>query len=155
MKRICLSLAAILSVAAAASATAAPQRRAARAHASAATKVLLRHTSLGSILTSSSGFTLYVFTRDHGDHNSCASVKGCEQVWPALTSSGKPSAGSGVRSSLLGTIKLSGGRTQVTYDGHPLYRYSGDTRPGQTDYVGVSFFGGAWDAINSAGHFIH
>jgi predicted lipoprotein with Yx(FWY)xxD motif len=60
-----------------------------------------------------------------------------------------------VHSSLLGTIKLSGGRTQVTYDGHPLYLYRGDTRPGQTDYVGVSFFGGSWDAINSAGHFIH
>jgi predicted lipoprotein with Yx(FWY)xxD motif len=57
-----------------------------------------------------------------------------------------------VKASSLSTIKLPGGASQVTYAGHPLYLYSGDSGPGETDYVGVSAFGGDWDAINAAGH---
>jgi predicted lipoprotein with Yx(FWY)xxD motif len=57
-----------------------------------------------------------------------------------------------VKSSLLSTIKLPGGASQVTYAGHPLYLYSSETGPGETGYVGVHAFGGDWDAINAAGH---
>jgi predicted lipoprotein with Yx(FWY)xxD motif len=57
-----------------------------------------------------------------------------------------------VRASLLSTIKLSGGANQVTYAGHPLYLYKGDSEPGDTSYVGQSSFGGTWHAINAAGH---
>lgn len=153
MKRIYLPLAGIVFLAAAAS-PAALAHSPARARSASAVSVELRHTSLGTILTSGSGFTVYAFTRDHGDRNSCAGVHGCEQVWPALQTHGVPGGGSGVQKSLLGTIKLSGGRTQVTYAGHPLYLYRGDSGPGQTDYVGVSEFGGNWDAINSAGHLV-
>jgi predicted lipoprotein with Yx(FWY)xxD motif len=121
------------------------------AHASRAAKVGLRHTRVGTILVSSSGRTLYEFTRDRPRANSCVKIRECPQLWPALQSSGKPLAGPGVRSSLLSTIKLPGGASQVTYAGHALYLYSGDSGPGQTSYVGELAFGGRWYAIDAAG----
>lgn len=121
------------------------------AGASRATVVSLRHTSLGKILVNSSGHTLYEFTRDRGGKDSCASVHGCTQAWPPLLASGTPSAGSGVKASLLSTTKLANGSRQVTYAGHPLYTYSNDTGPGETSYVGVSSFGGSWYALNASG----
>lgn len=126
--------------------------RAANAQASRSAKVGLRRTSLGPILVSSSGHTLYEFTRDHPHGNSCVKISGCSEIWPALTSSGKPSAGPGVRASLLSTIKLPGGARQVTYASHALYLYSADSGPGETSYVGEKAFGGIWYAVNSAGH---
>ena len=116
-----------------------------------AATVDLRHTAVGTILTSSSGFTLYEFTRDHGAHNSCLAVKGCAAAWPALETSGTPTAGPGVESSLLSTTRLPAGARQVTYAGHPLYLFAGDEKPGATSYVGVNEFGGAWDAVSAHG----
>jgi len=92
MKRIKILLAGALA-AVAGGTVAANAQAGASAHASRATEVLLRHTSLGSILETSSGFTLYEFTRDHGSVDSCVKVHGCAQAWPALTTSGQPSAG--------------------------------------------------------------
>lgn len=124
----------------------------ASAQASRAIKVNLRHTSLGAILVSSSGHTLYEFTKDRARSNSCVKISGCSEIWPALTSKGKPTAGPGVRASLLSTITLPGGSKQVTYAGHALYLYSADSGPGETSYVGEKAFGGTWYAINAAGH---
>jgi predicted lipoprotein with Yx(FWY)xxD motif len=62
----------------------------------------------------------------------------------------KPVAGNGVKASLIGTIKL-GSKRQLTYAGHPLYTYVGDSGPGSTSYVGIKQFGGAWYALNAAG----
>ena len=158
MKRIPLLLAALLVAAASGSSIASAHGGAstapgagAKADAASATEVVLRHTSLGSILTTSSGFTLYEFTRDHGSEDSCVKVRGCAQAWPALTTSGQPSAGSGVKASLLSSIRIAGGAKQVTYAGHPLYTYVADSR-GSTDYVGVSAFGGYWYALSASGH---
>jgi predicted lipoprotein with Yx(FWY)xxD motif len=114
-------------------------------------KIELRSTSLGKVLANGRGFTLYVFSRDGKNKDKCVMASGCKQVWPASTTHGKPSASGGVKASLLGTIKLSGGVHQVTYAGHPLYTYSGDSGPGQTDYVGAQQFGGTWRAVNSSG----
>jgi predicted lipoprotein with Yx(FWY)xxD motif len=146
MKRIYVSLAVALASASGAATVASAQSNRSAAHSSAAATVQLRHTSLGSILVSSSGRTLYEFTRDHGNKNSCVAISGCSAAWPSLKASGRPTAGSGVKASLLST---SGG--QVTYAGHPLYTYSGDSGPGETSYVGVKAFGGAWYAINASG----
>jgi predicted lipoprotein with Yx(FWY)xxD motif len=144
-------LAGLFAIAASAFAIASAQAGASSAHAARTVEVELHHTSLGEVLASASGFTLYEFTKDHAGSDSCAKTSGCLKVWPALQSSGKPKAGAGVRASLLSTIKLSGGASQVTYAGHPLYLYSGDSKPGETSYVGVSEFGGWWYAVNAAG----
>jgi predicted lipoprotein with Yx(FWY)xxD motif len=152
MKRISILLTAFLACTAGASALASVPTGMATAHASRTVKVELRHTGLGEILSTSSGFTVYEFTRDRGEKNSCVTVSGCSRVWPALQTSGKPTAGAGVKASLLSTIKLPGGGRQVAYAGHPLYLYSAEGGPGETGYVGVKAFGGNWEAINAAGH---
>jgi predicted lipoprotein with Yx(FWY)xxD motif len=111
----------------------------------------LRRTGVGTILVNARGFTLYAFTRDARNRDVCVKIQGCPGAWPAVTTGGWPIAGRGVHSRLIGTITLKGGVRQVTYAGHPLYTYVGDSGPGQTFYVGVSAFGGSWPAVNAAG----
>jgi predicted lipoprotein with Yx(FWY)xxD motif len=122
----------------------------ARTAAAAAATVKVASTSLGKILVSRSGFTLYMFTHDKRGKDSCVMMAGCASAWPPYTLKGKPAAGPGVKRSLLGTTKISG-KEQLTYDGHPLYTYSGDTGRAATDYVGARAFGGTWYAISTAG----
>jgi predicted lipoprotein with Yx(FWY)xxD motif len=152
MQRTYVFWAVVLAGTACASAAASAQGGLPVAHSSRVAKVELRHTRLGNILATSSGFTLYEFTRDHAHKNSCVNISGCPETWPALKTSGKPKASSGVRASLLSTITLPGGAKQVTYAGHPLYLYSADSGPGETSYVGEKAFGGVWYAINASGH---
>ncbi|MGA9284011.1 MAG: hypothetical protein WBV85_01060 [Solirubrobacteraceae bacterium] len=147
MKRTYVFLAVALATAVSATTLASAQRDLPAAQSSRAATVQLRHTSLGSILVNSSGRTLYEFTRDHGNKNSCVAISGCSEVWPSLKASGRPTAGSGIRASLLSTT----GGHQVTYAGHPLYTYSGDSGPGKTSYVGFKSFGGTWYAISATG----
>jgi predicted lipoprotein with Yx(FWY)xxD motif len=147
MKRTYVFLAVALAIAASAVTVASAQSNHPAANASHTATVGLRHTKLGSILVSSSGRTLYEFTKDRGNKNSCAAISGCSAVWPSLKASGRPTAGSGVKASLLSTTS----GHQVTYAGHPLYTYSGDSGPGDTFYVGAKSFGGTWYAINASG----
>lgn len=147
MKRTYVFLAAVLVSAASAAVVASAQRSLPAAHSSRAATMQLHHTNLGSILVSSSGRTLYEFTRDHANKNSCTPISGCSAVWPSLKASGRPTAGSGIKASRLSTTS----GHQVTYAGHPLYTYSGDSGPGKTSYVGVKMFGGTWYAINASG----
>lgn len=119
------------------------------------TTLKLTHASVGQILVDSRGFTVYQFTADHPNTDSCVKVTGCTSAWPPLTVSGQPTAGSGVKKSLLGTIKLPNGRHQVTYAGHPLYTYSLDSSPASTSYIGISAFGGTWLAVSATGSAVH
>jgi len=151
MKRAHLLLAGLLAGAAASSAAAGAQAPQGTAHAAKAAKLQVRSTSLGKILVNSQGFTVYRFTKDARNKDTCVTTSGCSEVWPPLTTSGRPIAGAGVKASLLSTIKLTGGRRQVTYAGHALYLYKPATERGETSYVGVTSFGGTWDAVNSAG----
>lgn len=158
MNRIYLPQRAVLATIAIAIATATfaagvvvPASAAPSAHAARAQKLLLRHTSLGNILVDASGFTLYRFSKDTQAKNTCLTVKECSTTWPALTSSGQPTAGPGVKSSLISTIKLSGGTRQVTYAGHPLYRYAAAGERAETGYAGVKQFGGTWLALSASG----
>ncbi len=144
------ALAALTTASSLASAT--PARH--TADAARATKVGLRHTSHGTILVTSSGFTLYRFTRDTRNKDTCAKVSECLPNWPALRTSGKPAAGPGVKASLLGTISLPGGGKQVTYAGHPLYTYAAASERGETVYIGAMAFGGTWDAVNASGNLV-
>jgi predicted lipoprotein with Yx(FWY)xxD motif len=132
-------------------ATGAAQRAGVNASAARTPTVRLQQTGLGEILVDSSGHTLYLFTRDHHDKDSCARVSGCLETWPALTTTRKPVAGAHVRASLLGTIKLHGRVRQVTYAGHPLYTYALDFTGRSTFNIGSTEYGGEWLAVNAAG----
>ena len=106
-------------------------------------------TKLGMVLVDGSGRTLYLFEKDQPDQSACAGA--CAAAWPVDNSSGTPKAGSGVKASLLGTIKRSDNTTQVTYNHHPLYYYSGDSQAGQQNGQGLNAFGAAWFVVAPAG----
>jgi predicted lipoprotein with Yx(FWY)xxD motif len=106
--------------------------------------------SLGSILVNSSGRTLYLFKADVGDKSACTGA--CATAWPPLAATGKPTAGSGLTASKLGTITRSDGTQQVTYNGHPLYLFSGDQKPGDVTGQGVTAFGASWFALTPSGN---
>ena len=118
------------------------------ASGSAAT-VGIASTDLGKVLVDSQGRTLYLFAKDKGTMSTCSGT--CATDWPPLRASGKPLAGRGVKSSLLGTTTRTDGKPQVTYNGHPLYRYVGDQSAGDTNGQGVVAFGAGWYALTAAG----
>jgi predicted lipoprotein with Yx(FWY)xxD motif len=104
---------------------------------------------LGTILVDSNGLTIYLFEKDSGSKSAC--FGGCAAAWPPVRASGKPTAGSGLNASLIGTTPRSDGAAQVTYNGHPLYLFAGDQSAGQTNGQGLTEFGGSWFALSSAG----
>jgi predicted lipoprotein with Yx(FWY)xxD motif len=124
---------------------------AAPAHAARGAKLETQTTSLGRILATGRGLTVYMFTHDSINHDTCVAISGCTGIWPMVTSNGRPTLGPGVKRSLVGAIKLPGGARQVTYAGHPLYTYIADSGPGDTSYVGQNQFGGRWYALSPAG----
>ena len=126
----------------------------ASAHVTAAaaakrTVVKTRHGSLGTFLVDGRGRTLYRFLRDTSKKSHCSGQ--CATFWPPLRVSGKPTVGSGLSASKVGTIRRSDGRRQVTYNHHPLYRFAMDTRAGATNGQGLTAFGGRWFVLSPAG----
>ena len=111
--------------------------------------VRVANSGLGKILVDSHGRTLYLFKKDTGTKSTCSGA--CAQAWPPLQVSGKPAVGSGARSSLVGTTTRSDGSRQVTYNGHPLYTFQGDSKRGDTKGEGVVAFGAAWFVVSPAG----
>jgi hypothetical protein len=69
-----------------------------------------------------------------------------------LLATGNPTVGPGLTASKLGTITRSDGTRQVTYNGHPLYMFIKDKKPGQTNGEGVTAFGATWFAVSPAGN---
>ncbi len=102
----------------------------------------------GTYLTSG-GRAVYLWAADSGGTSSCADA--CASAWPPLTTKGSPSAGAGVSASRIGTITRSDGSTQVTYNGHPLYYFAGDTAAGQTNGQGSDGFGARWWLVAPSG----
>jgi predicted lipoprotein with Yx(FWY)xxD motif len=105
---------------------------------------------LGKILVDSAGHTVYLFNKDTGSKSMCSG--GCTAEWPPVTTSGKPSGGTGVTASKLGTAARSDGSKQVTYNGHPLYTFVGDSKAGDTAGQGLNDFGASWWAVSPAGN---
>jgi predicted lipoprotein with Yx(FWY)xxD motif len=106
--------------------------------------------SLGSVLVNSSGRTLYLFTADVGRHSACSGA--CVTKWPPLLTTDKPIVGAGLTASKLATITRSDGTRQVTYNGHPLYLFVKDHKPGDVKGQGVIAFGAAWFALSPSGN---
>ena len=115
-----------------------------------AAAVRVAKSALGSILVNSNGRTLYLFKADSATKSACTGA--CATAWPPLLANGKATAGTGLTASKLGTITRPGGTHQVTYNGHPLYLFIKDTKPGQTNGQGVTAFGAAWFVVSPAGN---
>ncbi|HUB23122.1 MAG TPA: hypothetical protein VMA97_12030 [Streptosporangiaceae bacterium] len=116
------------------------------ASAASAGALSLRTIKGTAVVTNSAGITLYWFAPDTSTTSKCTGS--CATYWPPVT--GPVTAGSGVTGTL-GTITRTGGATQATYDGHPLYTYVGDTAPGQAKGNGLNISGGLWWEMTVSG----
>ena len=120
------------------------------AHGAKAATIQLRKVGdLGKVLVNGHGQTLYLFEKDK--HGKSACYAACANGWPPALTTGKPKAGSGGKASLLGTTKRKNGKLQVTYNGHPLYAYIGDSKAGQANGEGSKAFGAEWYVVNAKG----
>jgi predicted lipoprotein with Yx(FWY)xxD motif len=114
--------------------------------ATTSNQLLTRKIGKTTVITNSKGFTLYAFAPDTSTKSNCNGS--CTRFWPPLK--GPVTAGPGVKGKI-GTIKRSGGATQPTYNGHPLYTYVGDTKPGQDSGNNLNLSGGFWKVVPVTG----
>ncbi|MGA5816804.1 hypothetical protein ACPC54_02900 [Kitasatospora sp. NPDC094028] len=102
---------------------------------------------LGTIVTDSAGFTLYRFDHDANNPSMSACNGGCATLWPPERDDGHVTV-KGIDSKLVGSVTRADGSKQVTLNGWPAYRYSPDTKPGDTKGQG---FAGIWFALTPTG----
>jgi predicted lipoprotein with Yx(FWY)xxD motif len=121
--------------------------------AASADTLYVAKSQYGPILFAGNGRALYAFTKDSKNRRKCSGE--CLKAWPPFLVKLAPKAGKGAKRSLLGTIRASGGKRQVTYKGQPLYYYIGEKRPGQVLCQGVNEFGGLWLVVRSTGKLVH
>ena len=122
------------------------------AERSSAPTLKARSSSFGKVLFDGRGFVVYAFTRDHG-RSACYGA--CAKAWPPyFAPKGALNAGAGVKRALLGTVKRTDGRRQVTYAGRPLYYYVGDKRAGQILCQDVVEYGGRWLVVRPSGKLV-
>jgi predicted lipoprotein with Yx(FWY)xxD motif len=95
-----------------------------------------------TILANAKGFTVYSFAPDTPASSKC--YGSCAAYWPPVT--GTPAAGHGLPGTVT-TITRTGGSRQLTYNGHPLYTYIGDSAPGQARGNNLNLNGGLWHEV--------
>src|SRR5580693_2470992 len=104
----------------------------------------LKTTTIGgtTVLTNAKGFTLYSFAPDTPASSKC--YGSCAVYWPPVT--GTTAAGQGLPGKVT-VITRTDGSHQLTYNGHPLYTYIGDTAPGQARGNDLNLNGGLWHEV--------
>jgi predicted lipoprotein with Yx(FWY)xxD motif len=105
-------------------------------------------TEEGMLIVDLAGHTLYTFDKDKGSTSTCYGA--CAKAWPPALTEDKARAGGTAQPDKVGTTKRRGGTIQLTYAGHPLYRYSRD-RQSDANGNGIEAFGGTWHAIRPNG----
>ena len=148
----CSSAASSTAAAPAASPTGSPAAASpagAGASASGGTVITTAKSSAGTVLTTSAGRAVYLWVKDTGDMSNCNGA--CAGAWPPVTTTGTATATGGAMASDIGTITRSDGTKQVTYDGHPLYYFSGDSGPGTASGQGSDGFGAKWWLVAPTG----
>jgi predicted lipoprotein with Yx(FWY)xxD motif len=114
----------------------------------AGTTVSVRGSQFGRIVWGPKQQAVYAFQRDRRNLSRCYGE--CAALWPPVYTKGRPSAGPGVRTSLLGTTRRRDGRLQVTYAGRPLYYYAHEGR-NQVLCHNVNLNGGLWWVVGPNG----
>src|SRR3954454_8673722 len=118
--------------------------------AAASSAIDVRNGPLGEMLVDGHGRTLYLFEADKPNMSNCSSA--CLSLWPPLDASARPQAKGGVVASKIGLIPGAGGKDEVTYNGHPLYYYAPDQKPGDTLGQGLNQFGAKWYVLATTGN---
>jgi predicted lipoprotein with Yx(FWY)xxD motif len=93
---------------------------------------------VGSVIVDAQGRTLYRFTAEAQGVPVCTGA--CVGTWPPAV----VTAASGLPEHVATVKRPDDGRLQLTYDGHPLYRYAGDRAKADANGAGV---GGQWYAV--------
>jgi predicted lipoprotein with Yx(FWY)xxD motif len=95
------------------------------------------------VVASSNGMTVYTFTKDTKDSGKSACSGDCAGTWPPLTVAAgtTPTGDTGVTGKLA-TITRDDGSVQVTYNGLPLYFFSGDKKVGDANGIYTN-----WQAV--------
>ncbi|HWG27615.1 hypothetical protein [Actinospica sp.] len=119
---------------------------------SAAALAVTTNSSLGQIVTTGSGRTVYRFDVDSASPSKSNCTGTCATYWPpvVVTGSGTPAV-TGVKASLVGEFTRSDGSKQLTIAGWPVYTYAGDSGPGTASGQGLSLSGGKWWAVTPTG----
>ncbi|MDY7085057.1 MAG: hypothetical protein SYR96_08130 [Actinomycetota bacterium] len=105
--------------------------------------------AIGETVTDVTGFTLYTFVKDPADPPSSQCTGECTRSWPPLLiQPGGRVFVDGMKTDDIAAIRRPDGGVQVTIGGHPAYRFSGDTVPGDLNGHGAD---GAWFAFSPAG----
>ncbi len=118
----------------------------------AAPTLTVKSSAFGRVLFDGRGYVLYAFTHDAKGRSACYGA--CARAWPVYYAKGALRAGTGVRRSLLGTIRRRDGRRQITYAGRPLYYYVGDTKAGQIRCQNAVEYGGTWLVVRPSGRLV-
>ena len=92
-------------------------------------------TGLGKVVVDGKGMTAYFYDLDKANSGVSACTGQCAAIWPALTSTSDKPTVSGI-SGTVGIITGTAGGTQLTLNGRPLYTYTGDSSPGNTNGQG-------------------
>ena len=121
----------------------------AAAGGSGSTVITTVSSSAGTFLATSSGHAVYLWSKDGNGMSACTGA--CTGAWPPVTTTGQVTASGGAKSSDLGTITRPDGTKQVTYDGHPLYFFAGDSGPGMASGQGNDGFGAKWWLVSPSG----
>jgi len=106
-------------------------------------------TDVGKVLVDAQGRTLYLFEKDAGGMSSCFGE--CANDWPPARATRNPTVGGGLTAAKAAATARSDGKPELTYNGHPLYRFEGDHKPGDTTGQNVDAFGGEWYAVSPTG----
>jgi predicted lipoprotein with Yx(FWY)xxD motif len=119
------------------------------ASSTSSTVITTKTSSGGSFLTNGAGRAVYLFMADSTGKSTCDGA--CAAAWPPVIATAQPTAAGGAQASGLSTITRSDGTKQVTYDGHPLYYFTGDTGPGTDKGQGLDNFGAEWWLVAPTG----
>jgi predicted lipoprotein with Yx(FWY)xxD motif len=95
---------------------------------------------VGRVIVDANGFTLYRFSAEAQGRPACTGA--CAKTWPPVTVTSK----TGLPAHVATVDRPDGGGLQLTYDGHPLYRYAGDKSAADANGNGV---GGQWYAVKA------
>ena len=112
-------------------------------------RIHVANTRLGKILVDTGGRTMYRFAADSPGVSRCGGI--CLTYWPPVPAGTAPGTHPAGVGAVLGVVVRHGGFRQLTINRWPVYRYLGDSKPGQITGQGLYASGGRWWILTPLG----